>query len=246
MKKIFFALLFAGALLNVNAQNTRQISGAVVDKNGNPLPGAKVEATGGAESTITDADGSFTIEVSRWLKSLTATYSGMKKNKMPIRGDQDILFEMSNIGGNGWFVNAVGGYSFANAFSVELMFGQLERWNHRWGWYFKGGVDVAGDEYYDLEDDLECPNLILGASYRFGNKSVSPQTPIYLHFGLGIAQGYYYDDYDEGWFPNGVAPALDLGLLFKIQNHLMLNIGGTLRLGEDPVADINFGIGYAF
>ncbi|WP_417471148.1 carboxypeptidase-like regulatory domain-containing protein, partial [Leyella stercorea] len=41
------------------AQSTRIIKGAVVDKNGNPLPGATVEATNGAESTTVDADGTF-------------------------------------------------------------------------------------------------------------------------------------------------------------------------------------------
>ena len=84
-KKLFMMLLMGGVLMVAKAQSTKEVKGVVIDKNGNPLPGAKVQATGGAETAVTDADGTFNIEVSRWLKSLTATYPGMISKKAKLK-----------------------------------------------------------------------------------------------------------------------------------------------------------------
>ncbi len=81
--------------LSLSAQSTRVITGAVIDKNGNPLPNALVEATGGAESVITDADGTFSIEVPATLKSLTAKYSGFKEKKIKLKEANQVIFELS-------------------------------------------------------------------------------------------------------------------------------------------------------
>lgn len=60
MKKIFLFALLLSAGISLSAQNT--VSGTVTDKKGNPIPGAKVEIKGGTESTITELDGTFTLE----------------------------------------------------------------------------------------------------------------------------------------------------------------------------------------
>lgn len=94
MRKQIFSLLLAGVAVMTSAQNTRVVTGAVIDKYGNPIPEAKVEATGGAENTMTNADGTFSIEVSQWLKSLTASYPGMGKIVRKIKPGKEILFKM--------------------------------------------------------------------------------------------------------------------------------------------------------
>lgn len=102
MKKFIFAIIMAVAAFGIQAQDTEKttktVTGAVVDDNGNPMPGALVEATGGAESVTTDADGTFTLEVPVWLKSLTATYPGLKPRKVKLHNkfnyDEKVLFEM--------------------------------------------------------------------------------------------------------------------------------------------------------
>ncbi len=114
MKKILFALLMAGMSLTTMAQ-TRIVKGAVIDKDGNPLPGVKVEATNGAESTVTDADGTFELEVSQWLKSITVTYPGMKSHKQNLanyNGSEDVVIVRMKSGLNGTF-RAYGGIGFA-------------------------------------------------------------------------------------------------------------------------------------
>lgn len=95
MRKLIFSLLLAGVTVMTSAQTTRVVTGAVIDKYGNPIPEAKVEATGGAESTVTNADGTFSIEVSQWLKSLTASYPGMAKVVKNIKPNKEILFKMN-------------------------------------------------------------------------------------------------------------------------------------------------------
>ena len=152
MKKIFMILIFIGAVLAASAQSTRQVRGAVVDKkNGNPLPGAKVEATGGAESTVTDADGTFTLEVSKWLKTLTATYPGMNKKKENIESSE-IIFEMMPKQKMTWFVDVVGNVSYSTEVrpslttgGMGLMFGQIGKW----GWYGRFSCDFHGPTTYE-------------------------------------------------------------------------------------------------
>ncbi len=64
-----------------NAASTRTITGVVIDKDEVPIADATVEATGGAETVTTNAEGVFTMEIPFWLKSITVSYPGMKSKK---------------------------------------------------------------------------------------------------------------------------------------------------------------------
>ena len=105
MKNFFFILAFCclGSIGAIAQSTTKVVTGAVIDKNGNPLPGAIVEATGGAESTVVDADGTFSIEVPIWLKSLTTRYAGMKSKKKNLNG-RDMIF-LLRPDTDSWFIN---------------------------------------------------------------------------------------------------------------------------------------------
>ncbi|MDE5719269.1 MAG: carboxypeptidase-like regulatory domain-containing protein, partial [Paramuribaculum sp.] len=88
---------------------TRVVKGAVIDKNGNPIPGATVRATGGAEVTVTDADGTYSIEVPVWLKSLTASYTGMMDKKIKLTPAGTTIFTLKPERGQTYgFINLVG------------------------------------------------------------------------------------------------------------------------------------------
>ena len=190
MKRIFAMLLLASAVTGAMAQATREVKGAVIDKNGNPLPGAKVEATGGAESTVTDADGTFTLEVSQWLKSLTATYPGMNKKKVSIKnGKTNVVFNMSKHSTH-WFVNIVGmytiGYDYGNG-SLGVMGGQIGKW----GWYAKAIMDLnvkKGYEYANHREDAPGPSFYVGGIKRIID-------PLYFYLGVGYTTSYRVRDY---------------------------------------------------
>jgi len=76
-----------------NPQPTKTIHGVVTDEKGNPISGALVEATGGAENTYTAQDGTFTLEVSKWLLSATASY-GNSKQTLKLDGTSSLHFKI--------------------------------------------------------------------------------------------------------------------------------------------------------
>lgn len=177
-------MTFVICAIGANAQNTKVVTGAVIDKNGNPLPNALVEATGGAESVTTDADGSFSIEVPVWLKSLTAKYAGMKDKKIKINDNSRLIFEMKPTTG-AWFLDAAYSLNFGDiTFSrAGLMGGYLGNW----GGYAKV-IFPFGDEIDDA-----TPAATVGAIKRIAK-------PAYVYLGGGYTNvwGKYY--YDTGYY----------------------------------------------
>lgn len=81
------------------------IKGAVVDKNENPLPGAKVMTINGSQETKVNTDGTFSLEVPIWTESLIARYSGMSDKKLKV-GAGDMIFRMNPKQKGNWFVGA--------------------------------------------------------------------------------------------------------------------------------------------
>jgi len=269
MKKLILMFAVVAMSIAASAQTTRVIKGAVIDKNGNPLPGATVNATGGSEVTTVDADGSFSMEVPIWLKSVTAQYAGMKDKKMKIKGD-DIIFRMTPNGVKQWFLIANysrvvsgnyhsfwysgGSYSVSYDYSGNmggLMFGRIGKW----GWYGKFNVGLV---------EADGLGTYTYSSYNYGSSGYSTYTNTYhgdyekvlwtvtggvtkriinpLHAYLGLGAGTI--DGDE------VVISPEIGLVGKIKNHYLLHFGyqpivptnGDVRVFHT----LNIGIGYAF
>lgn len=254
MKKTVLTLLFAGASAIIMAQSTKTVKGAVIDLNGNPLPGAKVEATGGAESTVTDADGTFSLEVSQWLKSLSVTYPGMNKKKMSIKSDnRNLIFTMTEKS-NYWFVNAVAQCD-DDCLGAGVMFGQLDKW----GWYGKAVMGfTCFDSYFD--EVSYGPTISAGVIKRVSKS-------FYMYLGIGYtnlyrkyydAYDYYYDngswggyvyDYDHGYLENEPAVLLEIGAMHRF-GHFNLNYGVGVATDNSNFsscgANFHLGIGYSF
>lgn len=195
-------------VLGINAQNTKVITGAVIDKNGNPLPNALVEATGGAESVTTDADGSFRIEVPIWLKSLTAKYAGFQDKKIKLNHNDQIIFEMKPKTGS-WFLDAAYAINFGDAtFSrAGLMGGYLDKW----GGYARVMLPFGGGTEAD-------PSATVGVIKQVAN-------PVYLYLGAGYAPvfgEYYYYGYNETDYESG--GMFEAGAIFKF-NKVNFSVG---------------------
>ncbi|WP_166922172.1 SusC/RagA family TonB-linked outer membrane protein [Flavobacterium poyangense] len=60
------------------------VKGKVIDQTGNPLPGATVVAKGSKTSVLTDADGSFTIDMPANATKLVVSYIGMETQEVSI------------------------------------------------------------------------------------------------------------------------------------------------------------------
>ena len=205
-KSVLMILLCCLASVSVMAQSTKEIKGAVIDKNGNPLPGAVVEATGGAESATVDADGTFSMEVPVWLKKVTARYAGMESKTKKIKNG-DILFELSPKK-NKWFVSLVGSFDLN---STEMgRIGVMAGYVRSWGGYVK----VAPTIY---EDGIELPAITAGVV-----KSLSNTVNLYLGLGLMPYEYYEYDRWDD-WVDYGLG--IELGTIINLSDRFNLTAG---------------------
>ena len=75
MKKILTLLFLAALSLGLYAQ--KQVSGVVVDSNGDPVIGASIQAKGTTQGTISDYDGKFEMDVPESVKTLVVSFVGM-------------------------------------------------------------------------------------------------------------------------------------------------------------------------
>lgn len=244
MRKIFLMLALVLASTAAMAQSTRIIKGAVVDKNGNPLPGATVEATNGAESTTVDADGTFSLEVSRWLNTATARYAGMRKKTLKVQ-DGDMVFRLSPKYEMDWFLNVVAGVVTLDrtydeydmlpntTYSLGLMGGFLGK---NWGGYTKllwilNSSDVS---------EPAVPTVTIGATKR-----VFSFMHAYAGAGYGKLNGV--DEVYRHDVSNSDAMAFDLGAIFRVKKHISANVGISWVTDFDQ-ANYYFsaGVGYVF
>jgi TonB-linked SusC/RagA family outer membrane protein len=67
------------------SQNKREITGSVVDVNGDPIPGVTISIEGTTSGVITGIDGLFKLEVDD-KDVLVATFIGMETQKIPVAG----------------------------------------------------------------------------------------------------------------------------------------------------------------
>lgn len=232
-KKLFMMLLMGGVLMVAQAQSTKEVKGVVIDKNGNPLPGAKVQATGGAETAVTDADGTFNIEVSRWLKSLTATYPGMRAKKVNLKDNNDVVIKIKN-DKHRWFVQGITQYDFGQGTpSIGVMGGMLGNW----GWYGKAVVDLAtpSDSGYDESRGNGGP------AYSFsGGVIKNVYKTLYLYAGAGLGRSYAVSKYEKYTYESPyysheypsciyndfeVSLIMDIGLIYQYKKNLNFNLG---------------------
>ena len=232
MKKLMLIALLglcAAATPAQTVQSTKTVQGAVIDRNGNPLPGAVVEATGGAESTTVDADGTFSLEVPFWLKSLTVRYAGY-----PQRKKKATPYMMVVMKDGGWFLNLTGSVVFERNYDngrLGLMAGYLGSW----GGYLKVTPTLL---------TYGIPAVTAGVTKRLAQ-------PCHLYLGAGFAlvgyddyYGYYYDDV-HSYYPGAM---FDIGFLFPIKRRLVLNLGYSVSIDPDGYCnhDLQFGIGIKF
>ena len=235
-------ILFAMAIMCCSiaiaqSETTRTIHGAVVDKNGNPLPGAIVSATDGAETALVNADGTFDLEIPIWLKSVTASYAGYKNKKMKPRFDQDMIFRLKKDRKRYGFLNAFGGVAFYDgnsAPSMGLMGGMLANV----GFYVKGGV-IWGRGVYGT-----------GAMAIGGvTKRIYKNLYTYLGVGFGNVLFHYYDSYND-YYEDDVhkGMAFDGGFIFGIGRHFNITVGYTHTTDFDYEWNCipNLSLGYVF
>lgn len=227
MKKLLLMLVVACSSIVAVAQNTRVIKGAVVDKNGNPLPGAVVEATNGAESTVVDADGTFSLEVPIWLKSITAKYAGMRDKKLSTNRN-DHVFYMSKKSQGHWFANLSYGACLDEDANYYSRIGVMAGYYASWGAYARIMPSI----------ETGIPSFTVGVMKNIKNKVIP-------YLGLGLTEGlYYYDGYYSSRWRGDLTGQVDIGALVNVSSKFHINVGYSFNF--ELSSEFIVGVGYTF
>lgn len=238
------------------------VSGLVIDKKKQPLPGAKVEVVGQPYSTYTDLDGKFLIKCDPGAKKVLVTYPRTDPAKKKIKPDMTI-----KMGGSWsaapqsyqWFVGAAIGLGMSatnldetsglnydqDGFvspSFSVMVGRMKNI----GWYAKYFVQpfsirINGDDT-DFPDG-RCFNngVIVGGLFRLNRG---------LHAYLGA--GFEYTKFDHipdnyygryGW-------EAEIGFLQRYGDHWGFNFGVSCGMDKGfnyiSASFLNLGVSYFF
>lgn len=230
MKKlvlIISSIMFCGML--VNAQTTKSLSGTIIDKYGNPIPGAVVMATGGADNTTTDMDGNFVYDIPLYLESVTVKYPGMFSKRVSLNKKNEyhndkLIVKMKSKSGV-WFAEGLIGYSTPDQAHFGIMGGYLGNW----GGYFK--ATVSTDPF---------GSGIVGVTKSIGND-------FYFHLGTGIG-GYSYHE-DRGYYQRSrnTGHAYDFGIIKLYNNRMTTSFSITPITNYRTIGcNVSVGVGYAF
>lgn len=238
------------------------VTGTVVDRDGNPIPGARVEIVGSTESTITELDGTFSFTLSSPVKKVRVLYGGMQTKEAKIEPDMVIKLSKTTWWNRkpekyDWFVSVQGATpeSGIGHPSFGLMIGRVKTL----GWYVKGvyspSESTEGDYVsYPVGSDKmsywTTGNDKRGFYAATAGVLIRLQSPIHAYAGVGyasrtvaweLADGTYFKNTEYSY--SGMT--LDYGLMLRI-GMVTLN-GGVLMSVADGCNWIgNFGIGVAF
>ncbi len=80
---------------SVNKQQTKKITGVIVDSKGTPIIGASIKVKGTQTGAITDLDGKFELSIDPSSKTLEVTFIGMKKEEVAIGNNTKFTITMS-------------------------------------------------------------------------------------------------------------------------------------------------------
>lgn len=261
MKKLLSILcLLLASVAYTFAQNI--VSGTVVDRDGNPVPGAKVEIVGSTESVITELDGTFRLDIRHPAKKVQVFYAGMQTKMQAIRPDMIIKLSQSNWWNTkpekySWLINVQGAFpeSGIKNPSFGLMVGRVKTL----GWYIKGvyspGKSTDGDYVSYPDDSDQISYWTTGKDKRSfyaatAGVLVRLNCPIHLYAGAGyanrkvaweLADGTYAKNTDYSY--SGVA--VDYGLMLRI-GKFSVNGGVLMSLADGCEFIGNVGIGVCF
>lgn len=243
------------------------VTGTVIGKDKEPLPGAKVEIIGQPYSAFTDIDGRFNIRCDQGAKKVRVSYPRMRDVKKKIYPNMTV-----RIGRNWrqapenyqWFVGAnigIGG-TFTDFYNYNPDYVSMTDQSYFYydkyeelfvapnisvmlgrvkkvGWYLKGFATLPSKGIDIGFEKATSGGAIAGMMLRLW-------CPLHFYYGFGF--GYTdlsktsKDDY------NGWSVQFDLGLLFRIKDNyginLSMNAGGSRNIVTGSY--MNLGFAYFF
>ena len=254
LRFIAFTLIFTcfsnSAIADV-VQQKDTVTGIVIDKKKQPLPGAKVEIVGQSYSAFTDLDGRFNIKCDPGAKKVLVTYPKLKAAKKKIKPDMTVQIGRSwkqNPEHFQWFVGANIGIgatltditsgnnssyyddNYEDNFvspTISVMAGRVREV----GWYVKAFVNppvrMIDPDWSDFPDN-KCSNFgaILGGMLRLG-------CPLHLYLGGGFVRSNFSNPIVSEFNFSNYAWQIDMGLLFRIKDNFGINWSMNLGANGD-------------
>lgn len=271
----FVALLLIFTLFSNTAiadviQKKDTVSGIVIDKKKQPLPGAKVEIVGQSYSAFTDLDGRFNIKCEPGAKKVLVTYPKLKPAKKKIKPDMTVQIGRSwkQIPEHfQWFVGANIGigvtfteitrhsyspyYDYYDDYyeddfvspTISVMAGRVREV----GWYVKAFVNPSArsidPDWSDIPDN-KCSNFgaILGGMLRLG-------CPLHLCVGGGFVRTNFSNPIMSEFEYSNYGWQVDMGLLFRIKDNFGINWSMNIGTSGDSYlygSYTNLGVCYFF
>src|SRR5882724_149491 len=100
MKRLLLLLGCAMLAITQLAAQNRTVTGKITDPKGNPLTGVSVAVKGAQQGTTTDAEGNFSLRVSRSTKILTITAVGYASKDITVGAETSLSIQMTVQGNN--------------------------------------------------------------------------------------------------------------------------------------------------
>jgi TonB-linked SusC/RagA family outer membrane protein len=82
--------------LQVLQQETKKVTGIVIDNKGGAIPGVSVVVPGTTTGTVTDIDGKFELKIPENVQTLQFSFIGMKTQEIPVEGKTTFTVSMEN------------------------------------------------------------------------------------------------------------------------------------------------------
>ena len=253
MKKIFVCLVFS-ALCIINAQAQMVLRGKIIDKDGLPVPGAKVSAKGGTESTLSEFDGNYCLIVGDNTKKVTVDYVGYNSRTVKVSDNNlDIVMIKSNIWNHipskiNWLVSVQSAFpeSFEQP-SFGLMLGcvrKLGGYIRVTGGFLPGQTMDTGSVKATLKTPLTT--VTGGAIIRLG-------CALHLTVGGGYAARKALLTVEKDGISTATnlseysysTAAADIGIMLVL-GHFNINAGTIIPVTDGPCFIGNFGVGFNF
>lgn len=213
------------------AQETKIVTGVVLDSKGNPLSNATVKAFGSSEQVVTEPNGTFCIEIPMWINQISASYVGKKDKKVLIVPSEPCVIELKKKRGY-WFIDGVytGNFKADKYYSrAGLIGGYLDEW----GGYAKVLLSFGARGFVTPSVTAGCVKSIV--------------KPLYFYIGAGYTT--VFEDLDFVWYypsrDDGVM--FDAGFICKIGT-LNINLGYSFCSNFSTIDNhsAQMGIGFCF
>ena len=270
MKKVIL-LCFVFLIISIYTMAQTTIGGKVVDRKGNPIPGAKVAISGTNESVLTELDGTFSMTTQKIPRKVNVYYVGMQSKKQKVTPNMLVKLSKTKWWNESpdkasWFVSAESAFpdaDFTNpAFGIS--FGRINMLEKRnFGLYGKiiySNLPSTNGIYYTKDNTLG--NRKTGFQAFSIGCIIRIKGSISINLGAGCAKrivawqaedGTYkklssndFGSISDSYYQGGL---IDIGFLFKLK-HLLIH-AGTMEIKTDNEYNNrffvgNFSIGYSF